>query len=145
MNDLESETTQGYATYFEDPSYSPGDCKFSCELFHNPESPKNFRILSIPDIESFDAEIIDEDPDCIETIMGADREELGNGRFKVNLFTDKREVLILSSGIIDMKIQTRPSTVPLTRREFNPPYPFQPQPAVEAPPPGQGSCVLWRE
>ena len=103
MKDLESEITQGYATYFEESSYSPDDRKFSCELFHDPESPKNFRILSISDIESFDIEIIDNDPDCIETIIGADREELGNGRFKVILFTGQREILIISSGIIDIK------------------------------------------
>ena len=82
MNDLESEITQGFATYIENYSYSPEARIFSCKLFHDPETPKNFRFLTISGIESFEVDIIDEDDECIETIIGVEKEDIENGLYE---------------------------------------------------------------
>jgi hypothetical protein len=95
-NCFEQRLTEGKATYFSAFNYVRETESFEAIIFHDPESPHNFRRLFVDSVVRFQATLHDTDnPPHIEGIIGV-HQETKDGYVETRFHTDLREIAITS-------------------------------------------------
>lgn len=104
MNIFEEQLTEGLATYIHSYSYTAETRSFEMVVFHNPESPRNFRTIHSERIEDYqDILIDDDDPDLTEGIIGTNLRILEHGKVEILFHTDLREITFVCNGLPKIK------------------------------------------
>ena len=100
MNPFEERLTGGRATYIRSHSYSPESCSFEMIVFHDPDSPRHFRILRATGIEFYGDLPHDlGESDFLESIIGAEQFSRHDGKLITIFHTDHRGITITASEV----------------------------------------------